>query len=91
MANISLRMDDTLKKQTEDILDQLGLSMTAAMTMFAKAIVRERGIPFALNVDPFYSTANQAVLSQAISAYETGKSVTIQKSLRELEEMTENG
>ena len=31
MANVSLHMDDTLKKQTEEILDQLGLSMTAAI------------------------------------------------------------
>lgn len=42
MATISVRMDDNLKKQTETILDELGLNMTTAMTMFAKAIVRDR-------------------------------------------------
>ena len=75
MANVSFRMDDTLKAQTEDILSQLGLNMTTAITMFAKAVVRERGIPFSLHVDPFYSEANQAILSQTISDFETGRSV----------------
>ena len=63
MANVSFRMDDTLKMQTEAILDQLGMNMSTAMTLFAKAVVREHGIPFALTVDPFYSAANQATNS----------------------------
>lgn len=90
MANVSFRMDDNLKKQTEAILDQLGMNMSTAMTLFAKAVVREHGIPFALTVDPFYSAANQAILEQTISAYETGAAEPIRKSLTELEEMTKH-
>ena len=88
MATVSFRMDATLKKQTEAILDQLGMNMSTAMTLFAKAVVREHGIPFALTVDPFYSAANQAILEQTISNYESGAAETIRKSLTELEEMT---
>ena len=90
MANVSFRMDDALKMQTEAILDQLGINMSTAMTMFAKAIVREHGIPFSLIVDPFYSAENQANLERRISAYETGAAIPIPKSLAELEEMTGN-
>ena len=90
MANVSFRMDDTLKMQTEAILDQLGMNMSTAMTLFAKAVVREHGIPFALTVDPFYSAANQAILEQTIFNYESGAAETIRKSLAELEEMTEH-
>ena len=52
MANVSIRMDDSLKKQTETVLDQLGITMSTAINMMAKAIVREQGIPFSLTVVP---------------------------------------
>lgn len=90
MANVSFRMDDTLKKNTEAILDELGLNMTTAMTMFAKAIVRERRLPLNLSIDPFYSATNQARLKRTIDEYESGKSKPIQKSMDELERMSDD-
>lgn len=90
MATVSFRMDDTLKRKTEAILEELGLNMTTAMTMFAKTIVREQRLPLDLRVDPFYSSANQARLKQAIENYESGKSELIKKSAEELERMAED-
>lgn len=90
MANVSFRMDDTLKRNTEAILEELGLNMTTAMTMFAKAIVRERRLPLDLSIDPFYSSINQARLKRTIDEYESGKSKPIQKSMDELERMAED-
>lgn len=74
MATVSFRMDDALKKKTETILDELGLNMTTAMTMFAKAIVREQRLPLDLSVAPFYSATNQERLKRSIEHYEAGKS-----------------
>jgi hypothetical protein len=54
------------------------------------AVVREQGIPFSLKIDPFYSDFNQAILHQTIAAYESGQSTPVIKSMKELEEMTEN-
>lgn len=88
MATVSFRIDDTLKKQTEDILGELGLNMTTAITMFAKAIVRERRLPLDLSVDPFYSTANQARLNRSIEEYESGQSAPLKKTMEELERMS---
>lgn len=90
MATVSFRMDDTLKKQTEAVLSELGLNMTTAMTMFAKTIVRERRLPLDLSVDPFYSATNQARLKRTIDEYESGRSVPIKKSVEELERMSED-
>lgn len=87
MANVSFRMDDTLKRDTEAVLDALGLNMTTAMTMFAKAIVRENRLPFDLSLDPFYSEPNMLRLEQAISRYESGQSNPVLKTMEELEEM----
>ena len=90
MANVSFRMDDTLKRQTEAILEHLGLNMTTAITMFAKTIVREQRLPLDLSIDPFYSAANQSRLKRTIENYESGKSEPIKKSVEDLERITED-
>ena len=50
MTTINIRVDETLKKKAEDIFAELGLGMTSALTVFLKAVVRNQGIPFALEV-----------------------------------------
>lgn len=65
MANLNIRVDDTLKKQAEMIFSELGISLSAATTMFLKQVVRYNGIPFELRIDPFYSPENQARLLAA--------------------------
>lgn len=50
MATINMRIDPNLKKQSEAILSELGLSMTSAMTIFLKAVIRNNGIPFSLEI-----------------------------------------
>jgi len=50
MAQISIRMDDDLKRKTEEVLDELGLSISAAVNILAHQIVRTRGIPFPLTL-----------------------------------------
>ena len=44
----TLRIDDALKKECEMIFDDLGVTMSAAMTLFLKQVVKTRGIPFEL-------------------------------------------
>ena len=43
---ISIRIDENLKREMDDICQELGLNMTTAFTIFAKQMVRERKIPF---------------------------------------------
>jgi len=70
---VTIRMDEELKKQTEDTLNGIGLNMSSAFTVFAKAVVRTGTIPFELTVDPFYRADNQKELSRRIELYESGK------------------
>lgn len=65
MANLNIRVDDTLKKQAEIIFSDIGISLSAATTIFLKQVVRHNGIPFELRADPFYSAENQARLLAA--------------------------
>lgn len=62
MANINIRIDNDLKKEAETIFSDLGITLSAATTMFLKQVVRCNGIPFELKADPFYSAENQAIL-----------------------------
>ena len=50
MATINIRVDEQLKKESETILNELGIGMTTAITVFLKALVRNNGIPFSLEV-----------------------------------------
>ncbi len=34
MANLNIRIDDTLKRQAETVLSDLGISLSAATTIF---------------------------------------------------------
>ena len=44
--NVTIRMDEQLKAQADELFNDLGLSLSSAITMFAKQAVREQRIPF---------------------------------------------
>ncbi len=50
-TNVTIRMDEELKKQAEDLFSALGLNMTTALISFIKQSVREQRIPFILSRD----------------------------------------
>ncbi len=83
MAQISLRVDDEVKRDAERTLDDIGLSMSAAINIFLKKIVRENRIPFELTADPFYDRENIAELERRVAEIRSGKSVLKEHDLIE--------
>ena len=65
-TTVSVRMDDALKRDFDEVCNELGLSMTTAITMLAKKMTREKRLPFEVSVDPFYSDENMARLRKSI-------------------------
>lgn len=45
-ATFSVRMDETLKKQFDGLCQEFGMNATTAINVFARAVVRQRKIPF---------------------------------------------
>ena len=45
-ATFSVRMDEELKKQFDQLCSDFGMNMSTAINVFARAVVRERKIPF---------------------------------------------
>ena len=57
------------------LCNDMGLSMTAAFTIFAKTVTREKRIPFEVSADPFYSESNLKHLQRVVAELNAGKSV----------------
>jgi DNA-damage-inducible protein J len=47
---IRARVEPALKSRAESVLDALGLTPTAAITLFYKQVALHRGLPFAVRI-----------------------------------------
>lgn len=45
-SNVFARVEPEIKEQAEQVLDQLGIPMSNAVSMFLRQVVLQRGIPF---------------------------------------------
>jgi DNA-damage-inducible protein J len=74
-AVLSIRMDDDIKRRFDLFCADVGMNATVAVNLFARAVLREKRIPFEItgNDDPFYSAKNQAILAKAIEDLEAGR------------------
>lgn len=84
---VNIRMDEDLKRDFDNVCNELGMSMTTAITIFAKKMSREHRIPFEVSVNPFYSENNLKALSESLEQLNSGKVVI--KTMDELEEMAD--
>lgn len=71
-VNVNFKLDADVKKGMEQVCADLGLSMSAAFTVFAKKVSREKRIPFELSVDPFYSESNIRYLESITDDIQNG-------------------
>lgn len=76
-----LAVDANLRTNSKQL--RCGLSVSAAFTIFAKKIGRERRIPFEVSSDPFYSEENLSRLKKAIDEVEAGRKQLVPHNLIE--------
>lgn len=72
MSQINFRIDDDLKRSAEQVLNDIGIPMSTAITVFLKKVSREHRIPFELTADPFYSESNIRHLENIVQKIENG-------------------
>lgn len=72
-VNVNFKLDADVKRDMEQVCSELGLSMSAAFTVFARKVARENRIPFEIAIDPFYSEENMARLRKSIADLDAGK------------------
>lgn len=71
-SQVSFRIDNDIKQSAESALNDMGLTLSAAITVFLKKVGRERRIPFEISADPFYSESNIRYLTKVIDGIENG-------------------
>lgn len=58
-TNLNIRIDEDLKNQFDALCQNIGMSKTTAICIFAKKAITEQRIPFDVTAnDPFYSPSN---------------------------------
>lgn len=83
LVNVNFKLDPEVKKNMEIACADMGLSLSAAFTIFAKKVGRERRIPFEISADPFYSENNMRYLEEKMRAYKSGKLQFSEHSLKD--------
>lgn len=78
-ATISIRVDQTLKKNFDSLCEAFGMSTTAAFSIFMKAVVRERKIPFEIRADN-----DDAARLRALDAFEAMRQAMAASELRDM-------
>lgn len=73
-TTLSVRMDENVKKQFDAFCNEVGMNTSVAINLFAKAVLREKRIPFEIttaNGDPFYSEENMSRLRKSVAQMES--------------------
>lgn len=82
-TNITMRMDEDLKVQAEELFADLGLNMTSAFTIFIKQAVREQRIPFTISRE----LPNEETLEALEEVQRMKQDLSLGKSYDDVDEM----
>jgi DNA-damage-inducible protein J len=89
MTNITVRIDDDVKRDAEALFGKLGLSMSGAINVFFRQAIREQAIPFRVRAvsehDEYFNEHNMERLRESIAQAESGQLIV--KTMAELEAM----
>ncbi len=74
LTTFSVRMDENLKRQFDALCVEFGMNATTAFNVFARAVVREKKIPFEIQAsnDTARTAGMQAFLALRTQAQENG-------------------
>ncbi|MBD5138718.1 MAG: type II toxin-antitoxin system RelB/DinJ family antitoxin [Ruminococcus sp.] len=86
MTQINFRIDDEVKESAERALKAMGLTMSAAITMFLTKVGREQRIPFEITADPFYSESNMRYLEKLAADVKNGNAHFAEHELTEVDD-----
>ena len=85
-VNVTLRIDEALKKQADDLFSDLGFTFNSATTVFLRQAVREQQIPLAIRRE----TPNAKTLAAIKEVGEMKKNPSKYKSYSDVDDMMED-
>ena len=75
MSTISVRLDSNDKHLFEEFCNDVGMSISTAVSMFVKNVIANQKLPFDVVRDPFYSKENMKRLEMAAANAKSGKNM----------------
>lgn len=89
MTTVTLRFEDEMKKELDEMVNEMGMNLTTFFMIYAKRSLRDRRIPFDITApaDPFFSDSNREALRKSEQQYREGRVVV--KTMEELEAMAD--
>ena len=78
-STFSVRMEENLKTQFEGLCDSFGMNINTAFNVFARAVVRERRIPFEI-----CEGKNQITREGALAAFDAIRAKAIQDGVADM-------
>ena len=91
-TNLTIRIDESVKRDAESLFDMLGMSMSGAINVFFRQAIREQAIPFAIRAktteekyDEYFTPQVVKEILQSAAQVERGEVISF--SLTELEAM----
>ena len=85
-VSLNIRMDKDLKNNLSNLCDELGMNVSTAFTIFARAMVRRGGIPFDVALDE----PNKETLDAIREIEDMKKHTSAYKSYTDVKKMMED-
>jgi DNA-damage-inducible protein J len=84
-TNVTIRMNTDLKKEAEELFDELGMNLSTAFNVFVRQVVREGKIPFEIST----KKPNSDTIAALLEAERIAKDPSV-KGFDNLEELFAN-
>ena len=89
-SNLTIRIDEGLKREAETLFARIGMNMSVAINCFFRQAVRDQKIPFELKpYDDYYTGKRLERILHSVEQAESGQ--IVEKSLAELRAMETEG
>ncbi len=84
-ADITIRTDSGVKRETQEIFDALGLDFGVAMNIFLRQVIIHHGLPFRVNLEPNAET--QRAIDDALNGNEFhGPFYSVEELMKDLDD-----
>ena len=60
-VSVNIKIDPVLKKDAQELFDNLGLSLSAAVNLFLRQAVREQALPFRVRIPSYNEETLKAI------------------------------
>ena len=73
-TTLNVRIDEDVKKDFEEFCYDVGMNVSVAVNMFAKAVIREQRLPFEIStISPRFNKVTLSALDESEEIIKSGK------------------